>query len=267
MLVGLAVVLLALTSSMALYYRGQARHFERDRNWALAQIAKTANEHLESETDLVEPVVDPPPVPVAETNRNMEQDPAAQTGEAAPAVAVAIQRFPDGPRSRRGGTNWLENLRATDPQRYEEMQKRRAEALQRVQNAWDQSADYFMNRDVSRMSEQELDEYSRMITLLNETRALTSQLQTGVPPEQRREVMSTLHSNMMALVPLLDSERNKEYYDLALAMGQSEAQAAALVGYINQIGSNTSVRNIFPDLGRGGFRDGGRGRGGPPRGN
>ena len=97
-----------------------------------------------------------------------------------------------------------------------------------------------------------MEEYSRFVSMLDETRALALQLRAGVPPDQRWQVISAVRSNMTALAPLLNNERDRELFDLATAMGQDAANAAAWVGYVNQITSNTPVRNIFPDMMRGG---------------
>jgi len=134
---------------------------------------------------------------------------------------------------------------------------------QRASNAWDQTSDYFVNRDTTTMAEQEMAEYQRMVALLDETRLLSLQLQSGLPPDDRWQVMSSVRSNLVALSPLLNNERDREYRDLAVGMGLSAADAASFVDYVNQIASNTSVRTIFPGLGRRGMPRG-RPPGGPP---
>jgi hypothetical protein len=146
----------------------------------------------------------------------------------------------------------MENLRTSDPQRYEEMQKRRQEMQQRVQDAWTQKTNYFMNRETSAMSDAELEEYTTMITLLEETWKLSQRMRADLSHDERHEVMSALRSNMVVLAPLIDNERNREYYDLATAMGHNEEEASAFVGYVNQITSNTSLRAILPGVMRGG---------------
>jgi len=162
----------------------------------------------------------------------------------------------------------MENLRTNDPQRYAEFQQRREAMQQNMQNAWGQATNYFMNRDTSRMAQSELDEYNTMVTLLSQAGALNQQLQSGLPPEERQQVMANLRSNIVAVVPLLENERNREYYDVARTMGQSEQDAATLVSYINQITSNTTLRTILPGVRMGGMggMPGGMGPpGGSPR--
>jgi hypothetical protein len=98
-----------------------------------------------------------------------------------------------------------------------------------------------------------------MVSLLNDTWALTRRMQSGVPPEERRQVMSNMHSNIMVLTPLLNNERDRELYDMAMGLGHSDADAASVVQYVNQIVSNTSVRTLIPGGGRGGFHPPGGG--------
>ena len=158
----------------------------------------------------------------------------------------------------------MENLRTTDSQRYEELQQRRKEIQQYVQDAYTQRTNYFMNRETSAMSEAEFEEYATMVTLLGQTWELSQRLQSDLHREDRWQVMSAVRSNMVVLTPLLDNERNREYYDLAVGMGHSPEDASAFVGYVNQITSNTSLRVILPP---GVMRGGGMSGGGKSTGN
>ena len=160
---------------------------------------------------------------------------------------------------------WLENMRTNDPARYETFQQRRKEMEDKAQNAWLNTMDYFSSRDTSNMGEQDIEEYNWMMTVLDQTRVLTAQLQTELPREERRQVMHAVWSNVVVLTPMLESERNRELYDMASAMGQNSSDAASFVSYVNQISSNTSLRTIFPDTLHGGFVPRGRGPGNPAR--
>ena len=84
----------------------------------------------------------------------------------------------------------MDNLRTNDPQRYAEFQQRREAMQQNMQKAWVQATNYFMNRDTSRMSQPDLEEYNTMVTLLSQAGVLNQQLQTGLPPEERQQVMA-----------------------------------------------------------------------------
>ena len=263
-LTGVSVVVLLATSSLALYYRSQAVHFQREYSAAMARLDRLNAETVTPapaasrgavarktpaaprEADAGRPAARPDPEPLV-----------AETNSSAPLADVTmLPRAPEPDRLRRRSADWMENLRTNDPQRYLEFQQRRLEIQQNMQNAWGQTTNYFMNRDLSKMTPADLDEYNTMITLLGQTWALSQQLQSGLPPDVRQQVVATLRSNIVAVVPLLDSERNREYYDTAVAMGQSEQDAATMVSYINQITSNTSLRAILPGVRVGGMPGG-----------
>lgn len=163
----------------------------------------------------------------------------------------------------RNFTTWLDDLRRTDPQRYEEIMREREERRQRVSEAFAKQATHFLARDTSRMTEEEKSQYNRMLDLLNQTWALSEQLRTDPPPEDGGTIMRTIWQNMQELGPLLETERQREFMDLALSIGYGPKEAAEFVAYLNQILEATSTRSLFPGMPGGprGFRGGGRGQG------
>lgn len=164
-------------------------------------------------------------------------------------------------------TDWLEVLKRTDPdkykvmlQRYQDAKQRRQRAKERILESWNNATNYFANRQTSAMSTEQLAEYRKLMDLMGETWALKQALQENASKmTDRREAGATVQSNMVVLARMLDAERNREYYDLAMAMGLGEADAAKMVDYINQIASNTSVNVIFADTTTRGGGRGGRG--------
>lgn len=260
----LVMSLLAMLGiGLAVYYRSQSDHFEQEYRRLLATLSA--------------PTQSSPVIPGDETALPRPVRPVAGSREERVTLAPAAERVvagavtngagaPDGAnRFRRRFEDRLESMRTNDPQRYAEMVKRREAMQQQMQSAWGHATNYFMNRDTTRMTQGDREEYGQMVNLLGQLWALNQQLQSGLPPDVRQEVMSDLRSNVVAVMPLLDSERNREYYDAALAMGMNEQDAATMVDYVNQITSNTSLRTIMPGMrlgGRGG--GGGGGGGGPP---
>ena len=248
-IIGASVVLLLMTS-LAFYYRSQAARVQRQYSAALEQLDQMA---------AAARVVPVPAVEPGATRHRLPPSPEPQVGMTAVPEAVAGVPPPapkPSDRGRRGSPeSWVEAFRTNDPPRYAEFQQRRQEMQQRMQAAWNQSSNYFMSRDTSKMPQAEFEEYNTMTLLLSQAASLNQQLQSGLAPEVRQQVASELRSNIVAVAPLLENERNREYFDAAVAMGQSEQDAATMVAYINQITSNTSMRAILP-----GMRMGGRGR-------
>jgi hypothetical protein len=249
---------LAATLSLALYYRNQSIHFEQKWHEAMAGIPVQQPSNREDT-----------PKDWSREMRTSQQQVAPQSplrtesregakGSPPPAVGAGIiRRDPENrARTRPRGEDWMTALQTNDPVRYEALQKRRQEAKVRAETAYAEATNYFMFRDTHNMTEADMEEYIRMLTLLEETRALTQQMQNGLPPEDRRPTMSAVRSNMVALTPLLNNERDQEFFDLAVTMGHSAADAESMVTYINQINSNTSLRVIFPDMPRRGPPDG-----------
>jgi len=271
-LISLGVIMLLITSSLALYYQRQSAYFQREWTTAAAQLDRITAESVASShaTRQVEPKLktsaaqtNSNDTDLVETSRRQVERPPVEKDKSAPTPAVTTSQRPAGQEQpRRRGRDWMENLRTTDPKRYEEMQQRRQEMQKSVETAWSQTTEYFMNRDTSRMTDQDLEEYNRMMTLLGETWTLRQQLQSGLPPDERRQVMSNVRSNIVVLTPLLDNERDREFYDLAVSLGQSASDAVAFVEYASQITSNTSLRAIFPQGTMRGGMPGGRGFGG-----
>ena len=266
-LIGVSVVVLAATSSLALHYRSRAIHYQRAYGAAMARLDRLASEQVvpspvAPRVEIARQAPAPPRPAGVEIRPLPARPPESQVAEkdatAASASVALPPRPPEPDRMRRRPADWMENLRTNDPQRYADFQQRRQEMQQNMQNAWVQTTNYFMNRDTSKMTQPEFDEYSTMVTLLDQTWALNQQLQAGLPADARRQVMTDLRSNVVALAPLLDNERNREYYDMSVAMGQGEDAAATMVSYINQITSNTSLRVILPGVRMG------RMPGGPP---
>ena len=162
---------------------------------------------------------------------------------------------------------WLEELKQTDPKRYEELQTRRQEARERRQRSMAEQANYFLNRDTAKMDGTELAEHTKLLELLDQTWRLSEQMQSDLPSEERHVLMETMRDNMQELTPLMDSERDRAFFQVGLDFGYTESEAQELTEYLNSVIEMTSVRTLFGGMhggpGGGGPRDGGdRGGGG-----
>lgn len=167
----------------------------------------------------------------------------------------------DGRRPGRDRGAWLEEIKQTDPQRYEEIQARRQEARERRQRSIAEQANYFLDRDTSKMDENEAAEYKRLLGLLDETWRLSEQMQSDLSPEERHDLMRTMHDNMDELTPMMETERDRTFYEIGRDFGYTEGEAKDFVEYLNGIIEVTSMRTLF-----GGMHGGGPRGGGPPDG-
>lgn len=270
MLLTAAIAAFLVSGSFALYYREQAVHYRKE--WDSAMVLLGGDQSA---------AVTTPPSPAVEEESSVERrrgrsefrkslEPLAARPATVEGDATQVEDDSTFPTNDIVGENrdWMENLRRTNPakyeeavKQYEEMQKRKQKARENVVAAWNNATNYFANRKTSGMNERQLAEYNKMLALLNETWELKQEMQGNkLKSDDRRAAGSMMQSNVVALAQMLENERNQEYRDLAIAMGHSEAEAAAFAGYINQITSNTTINAIFPDLlQRGGGSRGGRG--------
>jgi hypothetical protein len=242
-----ATLALAALAGVALHYRSQARLFEERWRASVAQLEEQA--------------LAPRPVPPALHAETVWRVPlptvaaasASQTRTAAPVSnETAAAEDDTGPDASAVSDAWLAELQRTNPQLYEQMKLRSRLPRQRsrpappqAQQSWDRAIVYFSNRNTAALSPQALAEYQGLLNMLQDTWSLQQQVYGELSMEDRRAVMAAVQENIARLGPMLECERNQEYHDLAVGMGLSEADATAMVGYINQIASNTAARTIF----------------------
>lgn len=273
---GLTVGLLAVGAS-ALYYRGRTIALERD----LCEL--NSIRVSEPAREAVAPAILWGTGQTAAAGVRTEWAPPASAADRLPPPATVASSedasSPAAPPVRdpaafwRRGEEWMSALKTNDPALYESIQARREEMKDRAKTAFASATNYFLCRDTTRMSDAEAEEFSLLIMLLEETRALSLKARAELSSDERWQTMSAIRSNVVVLAPLLENERDRELYDMAVAMGQNPTTAVQMVDYVNQITSNTSLRAIFPDLPRGRppgfgpdgrFGDGRRREGAPP---
>lgn len=178
---------------------------------------------------------------------------ASATTEPAPQerAATTTEAEPARPERR----NWLEELRTTDPERYEEIQERRAAFRQRVQDSFARQTAHFLYRDREQMTTEEQQVYDYMLGLLGETWQLADRMQdTGLAADERREIGRRLFQNARELRPLLEEQRDREFYEMAVQLGYDSEGAAQFVDYINEMIDVTSLSGPWTRGGGGGRR-------------
>jgi len=146
------------------------------------------------------------------------------------------------PEDRR---DWIQNLQTNDPERYKEIMDRREQARQAARYDIAKKASHFLYRDESSMSDEEAEQHQRMMSLLHESLLLTEQLNADLPGDQRRDIGRNLRRNMRELSPLLESERDKEFYRVGKDLGYTDSQAVEFASYIRNVIELTSVQSVF----------------------
>ncbi len=141
---------------------------------------------------------------------------------------------------------WMDELRETDPERYAEITAQREQSRQRMRDSFAHKAAFFLNRDRSLMTAEEQDDYEYMLGLLAQTWELAETMQQAdLPREERWRIGRTVFANVRELTPMLEAERDREFYQLALDMGYEDDDAAAFVDYINDMIEISTFSSIW----------------------
>lgn len=272
MVFGVAGALLVSGSlSLVVYYRQQGESYLRQLEGALAEAGMEASSQAVPQTRDVEVVhvqapaaVAPDVEPLKARIAELESQLAEKEG-----VIASLRSSQPGPvpePSRREPDPVASAVaRTNDVARRAEFEKRREEFQQKMQNSFARKAAFLLERDTSKLPEEERKQHEKMVALLDETWKLSAQMQGNLPMEQRHEVMHAVRDNITALAPMLASERTREFRDLGVSLGYNEEQAAQFVAYLSDVIDVTSVNTLFP-MGRGRRSGGGLPQGGKPQG-
>jgi hypothetical protein len=165
-------------------------------------------------------------------------------------------------RDERGGRqSWeerMERMRTEDPERYAEMQRRREEFRQSMEQRARDRADFLDAIDVAGMAPEQRANHEKLLETVARVNELTAQMmQSG---RRRGEEGDTLRQEMgetmATLGQLYDAERQYLFEATAKAAGYTGSDVQAFTEHIQTIIENTSM---MPGFGR-------RGGGPPPNG-
>lgn len=262
---GVGLILLGTATGLALHYRQAAVELEQDLA-ALREVReKPAVSSPSPKTARPEPSVSgvtenaaglgsgsDPWEALKEENRQLTEALRARDEQLAwlrQASTPAVTNQSD----RRDRGNWLEDLKQSDPERYEEIVQAREAARQRVEDAFARKAAHFLNRDWSGWSDEEIAAYNGMLSLLDQTWQLADRMRADdLSREDRRDLRRALMGNLQELTPWLEQERDNEFYQIAVQIGYSEADASMFVDYLNNLIDVTSMGSIWRGMRPGG---------------
>ncbi len=160
--------------------------------------------------------------------------------------AAAVERRP-----RRGA---FDELRESDPERYREIIERREQMRERAELAFSRKAFFLLNQDLSDLSEEELEEHSRMIALLHDIWETAGRQGEDLPRDERIQSWRAIRESARELEPLLLKARDREFMTLGVELGYSEEEAAVFAAYLNEVIETTSVTGGLMPMGGGGRR-------------
>jgi hypothetical protein len=251
-----ALISLVFSSVLAFHYRSEAARFETEWLQAAAAMAEQTGPTIATASlAAVSAPSDADPDWAEEVDRLKAElvrrdEMIANMRNQVRQIPMSTEQIAAVAPPARG--DWLENLREEDPERYEQIQQRRIEMRQRVQDSFARKAAHFLYRDTNFMSEAEQVEHGQMLSLLENTWRLAERVQDdSLSWEDRRPIRAELMEQVAELRPLLESARDRELYDLGRQLGYDEAGAAQFVEYINDMHEVSSFTGIFRGRGMG----------------
>jgi len=246
----------------AFYYKGQSVKYETLWGDAMEQLAQAIRTPAPAK-ELREPISGVSR-PAAATDASQEKQIAALLAELAAKDEQIIALMTDDPKRTKSklGQNqedrekWFEDLKQTDPDKYNEIIAQREEKAKRVQDYFSQKAISLMDRDTSTLSKEEYDRYNQMLNDMNTVWTLAEKMSSpDTPRTERRVIAQELRETSSDLKPLLKEERDRRLIELGVASGYSETEAEAFMEYIDKTIEATTLSNL-PGKRGGGRKDG-----------
>ena len=167
------------------------------------------------------------------------------------------------------GQSWedrMAKLKKDDPEQYAEMQKRREEFRQTMEQRVRDRAEFIDAVDVKSMTEPQRENHEKLLATVARVNELMAQM--GAPgAENTHEVRHEMGQTLATLGELYTEERRYLFEETAKAVGYQGADASAFADQMQNIVDNTTMMPGFGMHG-GGHRDGATGSsgGGAPAG-
>lgn len=191
---------------------------------------------------------------VAELERALA---ARDVAPAAVAVSKPATNAAPARAGRPGGESWeqrMERMRREEPERYAEMQKRREEFRQRMEQRARERVDFLDAIDVAGMNDAQRENHEKLLALVARANELGMQLMQGGGGrgEEGEALRREMGETMATLSTLYETERDYLLEATAKAAGYDGEDVKAFTEHIRHIMENTS---LMPGFGR---RHGGR---------
>jgi hypothetical protein len=191
---------------------------------------------------------------LAETEITLAENDGERNGTAAvtnaPSETPAEERRPQ----REGFAERMERMRRENPEEYAEMQRRRAEFRQQMEQLARDRDDFLAAVDVKNMNQTQRANHDKLLETVAYVNALFKEMESA-QGERRRELWREMAEAGAALETLYAEERRYLFEETARSMGYQGEDAGAFAEHMQSIIDNTSA---MPS-----FRRGGRGTGRP----
>ncbi|MBN1864504.1 MAG: hypothetical protein JW808_06350 [Victivallales bacterium] len=232
-LFGVIVVALVLSSGGLLYYRHRyllekSRGPDRilvevpvvdaEKDAELSSLREQLAKLLETSSPAVTPVVDPVPV---------------------------VSRRDGGDQVRRPDRMNLHDLRAADPERYQQIIEHYNAMNERMTSSVEDRLLFFNELDTSGMTVEQLEDHNKLLEKLALMHESIAAARAADDPELIREAMRSQFQNFRDLSSLMEKERDYLIIDAGRMMGFSDEDSRLLRDYVVNAYEITSGRGFF----------------------
>ncbi len=187
----------------------------------------------------------------------LEQALAERPAEPLPSVAQPGEaNLPERPR-RQSFSERLEQMKREDPEQYAEMQKRREEFRQSMEQRAQERATFIATVETKNMTDEQRENHEKLLETVARVNELTAQMGQA-DGERSADLRHEMGETMHALGELYGAERRYLFEETARAIGYEGDQASAFAEHLQTIIDNTSMSGFG--------RRGGHGYAAPPAG-
>ncbi len=162
---------------------------------------------------------------------------------------------PKDERRREGWQARMERMKTEEPEKYAEMEQRRAEFKVRMEERKLNKQEFLESVDTATMSAVQRENHDRLVALTERVNEITEMMISG-ETENRRELRHEMFQSYNELRELNNNERVYLLEETARAVGYKGAAADLFTAHLEDIIQNTTMQMPGPTPG------GGRGRGG-----
>lgn len=190
----------------------------------------------------------------------LEKALAARSAEPAPAAEKPVaERAGEERPPRPSFAERMEQMKQENPEQYAEMQKRREEFRQSMEQRALERSSFLSAVDTKDMSGEQRENHEQLVATVARVNELMAQMmQSGGDRDATRELRQEMGETMATLGGLYESERQYLLESTARAAGYSGDDVSAFVEHVQGIIQNTTMA---PGFGMRGRRGGGGGNG------
>lgn len=146
----------------------------------------------------------------------------------------------------------MEQMRKEKPEEYAEMQKRRDEFRQTMEQKAAERVDFLAAVDTKNMSDAQRENHEKLLATVARINEIMAQMGQPRAEGDNRDVRHEMGEAMATLGELYTEERRYLFEETAKAVGHSGAEASAFVEHVQTIIDNTTMMPFGGRGGRGG---------------